>query len=205
MAMAPASDTTSDDRPADHNSQGVPGIYFLIRPTDVDGQTIKIIYHLQQLREHLYPAFTAAFRVHGFDAVPWKNMLYVLTVGGEVYLKGKKFINRKTYAPHTMDRVFMQRERALVVELMTVVFDNRDNLSYMRELTPFEEVAASLQFDTSITLRKTTVLFHALDGPTEDTYRVIIEGEGAGDNLCIHRFKFQPSRRWHCRRYPEDV
>ena len=137
--------------------------------------------------------------------MPWIDLLRALTVGGEITLKGKKFINRKTYKPHTMERVFMQRERALVLELMTIVFDNADNVSYMRERAPFAEVAASLQFDASIALRKTTVIFHALDGPREDTYRVIIEGEGSGENLCIHRFKFQPSRRWHCRRYPEDV
>ena len=205
MAMAPASDTISDNQPADHNSQEVPGMYFLIRPSDDNGQAIKIIYLLEQLREHLYPAFAAAFRVHGFDAVPWKDMLYVMTVGGEIDLKGKKFFNRKTYVPQTMDRVFMQRERALVSELMTTVFNNRVTLSYMRELTPFEQVAASLQFDASIALRKTVLLFQAVDGSKEDTYRVIIEGEGAGDNLRIHRFKFQPSRCWHRRRYPEDV
>uniref|UniRef100_A0A7S0MIQ8 Uncharacterized protein n=1 Tax=Cryptomonas curvata TaxID=233186 RepID=A0A7S0MIQ8_9CRYP len=92
VAMA-TFDTTSDNRPADHNSQVVQGMYFRIRPSDDTRQTIKIIYHLQQLREHLYPAFAAAFRVHGFDAVPWKDMLYVLTVGGEVDLKGKKIFN----------------------------------------------------------------------------------------------------------------
>jgi len=57
-----------------------------------------------------------------------------------------------------MDRVFMQREWALVIELMNIVFDNRVTLSYKREPTPFEQVAASLQFDTSIALRKNTVL-----------------------------------------------
>jgi hypothetical protein len=46
--------------------------------------------------------------------VPWEDLLNVLTVGGEVVLKGMKFINRQAYAPHTMERVFMQRERALV-------------------------------------------------------------------------------------------
>ncbi len=205
MAVAPAPDTTIDNQPADHNSQEFQGISFLISPSDDSGQTIKIIYHLEHLLEHLYPAFAATFRVHGFDAVPWRDMLYVLTVGGEVDLKGKKFVNRKTYSPQTMDRVFMQRERALVFELMTTVFNNRVTLSYMRELTPFELVATSLQFDASIALRKTTMLFHAVDESKEDTYRVIIEGQGSGDNLRIHRFKFQPSRCWHRRRYPENV
>jgi hypothetical protein len=104
-----------------------------------------------------------------------------------------------------MDSVFMRRERALVSELMTIVFNTADNVSYMRELTPFEEVATSLQFDTSIAFRKTTILYHAMDEPREDTYRIIIEGEGKGANLHVHRFKFQPSRYWHCHRYPENV
>jgi hypothetical protein len=120
-------------------------------------------------------------------------------------LKGKKFINRQAYAPHTMGRLFMRRERALVSELMTIVFNRAGNVSYMRELAPFEEVLTRLQFDASIAMRKTIMLYHALHGPEADTYRIIIAGEGKGSNLCIHRFKFQPSRCWHCRRYPEDV
>jgi hypothetical protein len=147
----------------------------------------------------------SAFRAHGFDDVPWEDLLYVLTVGGEIDLKGKKFINRQAYAPHTMDRLFMRRERALVSELMTIVFNRAGNVSYMRELAPFEEVLTRLQFDASIAMRKTIMLYHALHGPEADTYRIIIAGEGKGSNLCIHRFKFQPSRCWHCRRYPEDV
>ncbi len=131
--------------------------------------------------------------------------MYVLTVGGEVDLKGKKFINRQAYAPHTMERVFMRRERALFSELMTIVFNHAGNVSYMRELAPFEEVSTSFQFDASFALRKTTLLYHALHGPQADTYRIIIEGEGKGANLRIYRFKFQPSRCWRCRRYPEDV
>ena len=205
MVVAPASDTTSDDRAAAHESQAVPGICFLIGPTVGRMQTIKILYLMPQLCEQLYPAFAAAFRVHGFDAVPWKDLLYALTIGGEVVLKGKKFYNRQTYAAHTMEKVFMRRERDLVLELMTIVFYNRVTLPHARELTPFKQVSASLQFDTSIALRKTILLFHADDGSMEDLYRVIIEGKGAGDDLRIHRFKFQPSICWHQARYPQDV
>jgi hypothetical protein len=205
MAVAPTSDTTSDDRAAADESQGVPGICFFIGPTVGRMQTIKVLYLMPQLCEHLYPAFATAFRVHGFDAVPWKDLLKKLTVGGEVDLKGKKFYNRKTYSPHTMEKVFMRRERDLVLELMTIVFNNRFSLAYARELTPFKQVSASLQFNTSIALRKTVLLFRADDGPMEDLYRVIIEGEGAGDNLRIHRFKFQPSNCWLQARYPQDV
>ena len=205
MAVAPTSDTTSDDRAAAHESQEVPGTCFFIGPTVGRMQTIKILYLMPQLCEHLYPAFAAAFRVHGFDAVPWKDLLYTLTVGGVIDLKGKKFYNRKTYTPHTMEKVFMRRERDLVLELMTIVFDTRVTLPYERELTPFKQVSASLQFNSSIALRKTILLFHAEDGSEGDLYRVIIEGEGAADNLRIHRFKFQPSRCWHQARYPQDV
>lgn len=192
---------TGGNQPVYHEFEG---IQFVIPPFG-NLQTIKIVYDNQQLLTSLYPAFKSAFRAHGFDDVPWENLLYFLTVGGEVDLKGKKFINRQAYAPHTMERLFMRRERALVSELMTIVFNRAGNVSYMRELAPFEEVLTNLQFDASIALRKTTMLFHALHGPEEDTYRIIIEGVGTGANLRIHRFKFQPSRCWHCRRYPEDV
>ena len=192
---------TGGNQPVYHDYEG---IQFTIPPFG-NLQTIKIVYNNQQLLSSLYPDFQSAFRAHGFDDVPWEKLLYVLTVGGEVDLMGKKFINRQAYAQHTMVRLFMRRERALVSELMTIVFNRARNVSYMRELAPFEEVATSLQFDASIALRKTTMLFHAVHGPEADTYRIIIEGEGTGENLRIHRFKFQPSRCWHCRRYPEDV
>jgi hypothetical protein len=204
MAMAPAmieEAGTGGNQPVNHDFEG---IHFAISPFG-DFQTIKIVYANQQLLTSLYPAFMSAFRAHGFDDVPWEDLLYVLTVGGEIDLKGKKFINRQAYAPHTMDRLFMRRERALVSELMTIVFNRAGNVSYMRELAPFEEVLTRLQFDASIAMRKTIMLYHALHGPEADTYRIIIAGEGKGSNLCIHRFKFQPSRCWHCRRYPEDV
>ena len=201
MASTTIVDAIGGEKSACHNFRGM---YFLIPPFG-NGQTIKIVYDRQQLQTSLYPAFESAFRAHGFDEVPWEDLLKVLTVGGEVDLKGKKFINRQAYAPHTMDSVFMRRERALVSELMTIVFNTADNVSYMRELTPFEEVATSLQFNTSIAFRKATILYHAMDEPREDTYRIIIEGEGKGANLHVHRFKFQPSRYWHCHRYPENV
>jgi hypothetical protein len=197
-------DATGGSQPVHHYFEG---IQFAIQSPfgNHDLPTIKIVYDNHQLLTSLYPAFKSAFQAHGFDDVPWEDLLYVLTVGGEVDLKGKKFINRQAYAPHTMERVFMRRERALVSELMTIVFNHAANVSYMRELAPFEEVLTSFQFDASSALRKTTLLYHALHGPQADTYRIIIEGEGKGANLRIHRFKFQPSRCWHCRRYPEDV
>jgi hypothetical protein len=181
------------------------GKYFLISPYGNELQTIKILYPKQHLLESVYPAFQETFHAHGFDEVPWDNLLFALTVGGEIVLKGKKFINRQTYAPYTMPKVFMRHERALASELMTIVFNKADTVSYMRELAPFEEVGTALEFDVANALRKTTMLFHAVNELQEDTYRIIIEGEGKGANLFVHRFKFQPSRVWHCRRYPEDV
>jgi hypothetical protein len=189
------------DQPAGH---GFEGLSFTISAFG-NGQIIKIVYSKQQLLETMYPAFKAAFRQHGFDDVPWKDLLYVLTVGGEIDLRGKRFINRETYSPLTMERLFMKRERALVFELMTIVFNTAENVANMRGIAPFREVATSLQFDASVALRKTTLVYHALGECLEDTFRIIIEGEGTGENLRIHRFKFQPSRRWHCQRYPENV
>ena len=78
--------------------------------------------------------------------------------------------------------------------LMTIVFNHAGNVSYMRELAPFEEVLTSLQFDASIALRKTTLLYQGLHGPQADIYRIIIEGERKGANLRIQWFAFQSSR-----------
>lgn len=200
-AMSVSSDATGGNQQAGHAFQVM---CFLINPHG-NGQKIKIAYKWQQLLELVYPAFKETFQAHGFDEVPWDNLLKVLTVGGEILLKGKKFINRQSYAPHTMQKVFMRHERALVWELMTIVFNKADTVSYMRELAPFEEVGTALEFDFANALRKTTMLFHAVSKPRGDTCRIIIEGEGKGANLCIHQFKFQPSRDWHCRRYPENV
>jgi hypothetical protein len=201
-AQMATSDATGGNQQAGHAFQGK---YFLIRPHGNELQTIKILYQRQHLLESVYPAFKETFQAHGFDEVPWDPLLKVLTVGGEIGLKGKKFINRQSYAPHTMQKVFMQRERALVCELMTIVFNKADTVSYLREQAPFEEVATGLEFNTAIALRKTSILYHAVGEPRGDTYRIIIEGEGSGANLRFHRFKFQPSRDWHCRRYPENV
>ena len=197
-------DATGGSQPVHHYFEG---IQFAIQSPfgNHDLPTIKIVYDNHQLLTSLYPAFKSAFQAHGFDDVPWEDLLYVLTVGGEVDLKGKKFINRQAYAPHTMERVFMRRERALVSELMTIVFNHAANVSYMRELAPFEEVATSLQFDASIALRKSFILYRAIGGYQDDTYRIIIEGEGTGANLRVHRFKFQPTHCWHRCRYREHV
>jgi hypothetical protein len=205
-AQMATSDATGGNQQAGHAFQGK---YFLIPPHGNELQTIKILYQRQHLLESVYPAFKETFQAHGFDEVPWDNLLKVLTVGGEIVLKGKKFINRQAYAPHTMQKVFMRHERALASELMTIVFNKADTVSYMRELAPFEEVGTALEFDFANALRKTTMLCHAVNTPREDsiqdTYRIIIEGEGKGANLFVHRFQFQPSRVWHCRRYPENV
>ena len=201
-AQMATSDATGGNQQAGHAFQGK---YFLIPPHGNELQTIKILYQRQHLLESVYPAFKETFQAHGFDEVPWDHLLKVLTVGGEIVLKGKKFINRQTYAPHTMQKVFMRQERALASELMTIVFNKADTVSYMRELAPFEEVGTALEFDFANALRKTTMLCHAVNNPREDTYRIIIEGEGKGANLFVHRFQFQPSRAWHCRRYPENV
>ena len=202
MAMVvDSADSTGSYQPANDSFDGMA---FIIRPFG-NGQTIKILYRMDQLLAFLFPAFTSAFLAHGFDDVPWENLLYALTVGGEIDLMGKRFINRQTYAPHTMERLFMQRERALVSELMAIVFNSADTIAYMRDLTPYEEVATCLQFEYAIALRKTTMVYRAVEGPPGDTYRIIIEGVGKGEALRHHRFSFQPSRSWHCRRYPENV
>jgi hypothetical protein len=88
-------------------------------------------------------------------------------------------------------------QRSPTSHIMNIVFNKKANVHYKREVTPFEELVESFKFDTSVVhvaLRK----FHALGDDRDDTYLVIIEGEGNGKKLKTHLFEFQPSERWHC-------
>ena len=188
-----------DEADADHFR----GWAVVLRPLS-NGHRCRFVYKLQQLEESVFPALKREFQESGFGEVPWVDFLRLVTTGGEVTLEGPKFINRKSYNPvHMMETVFMRRERAFAMALLTIVFSKASNVPYKREPVSLEAVATRLKFDASIALRKTTVIFHAENASHDDIYRIIIEGEGKGKNLHKHRFKFQPSESWLCHRYPE--
>ena len=167
-------------------------------------QLIKVVYKRESLKT-IITLFKRTFQALGFDqvGVDWEDLVLTVAKGGEIRLKGPMFMNRETYDSRTMYSMFMVRERALVRKLMTIVFI--DHVSFLREPTPFQEVSLGFKFNTSVAFRKSTFEFHAEDYRPEDTYTVIVEGQGSGENQCVHMFKFQPSMRWMINRYPVNV
>ena len=88
-------------------------------------------------------------------------------------MKGPKFINRQTYTLEAMKSQFMRCEQDLVADLMATVFNTEENLPYSEELlTPLIVVSSHFEFDASVALRKSTVLFHA--SPAADEHRDVI-------------------------------
>ncbi len=171
-----------------------------------DGTTleIKVLFRHDQMEEKIFPAFKRTFEAYKFNQVWWTDLLKAMTIGGNIQLTGPKFINRKSYNPDTIPIVFMRRIREFVGELMNIVFNDEANLPFQRQraLAPCNEVEGSFEFKPSTAFRKSTVYYHVEDGPEDDTYRVIIEGEGKGKNLCTHLFQFEPSLNWLAYRYP---
>jgi hypothetical protein len=167
-------------------------------------QEIKVVYKHDQLEEKIFPAFKRTFEAYKFNQVRWKDLLKAITVGGDIQLTGPKFIDRKSFHAETIPNVFMRRIREFVAELMNIVFNDEANLPFQRQraLAPCNEVAARFMYEPSTAFRKSTVYFHVEDGPEDDTYRVIIEGEGQGKNLGTHLYQFEPSLNWLAYRYP---
>ena len=167
---------------------------------------IKVLYRHDQIEEKIVPAFKKTFEAYKFNQVKWTDLLEAMTVGGAIQLTGPEFISRKSFNADPIPNVFMRRIREFVGELMNIVFNDEANLPFQRQraLAPCNEVAARFMFKPSTAFRKSTVYFHAEDGPEDDTYRVIIEGEGKGKNLRTHLFQFEPSLNWLVYRYPGD-
>jgi hypothetical protein len=138
----------------------------------------------------------------GKFAGDWWDLLRAILFGGDVSLQGPKYINRKTYDPKTMRQTFMRSHRDLVVELMTIVFNEQANIPFspISQPTSFKEIQGSFEFDTSTAKRKATIIYRAVDKQPDDVYRVIIHGEGK-ENLFTHTFQFQPSQHWISARY----
>ena len=165
---------------------------------------IKVLYRLDQIEEKIVPAFKKTFEAYKFNQVPWTDLLKAMTVGGDIQLTGPKFIDRKSFHADPIPNVFMRRIREFVAQLMNIVFNDEANLPFQRQraLAPCNEVAARFMYKPSTAFRKSTVYFHVEDGPEDDTYRVIIEGEGKGKNLGTHLYQFEPSLNWLAYRYP---
>ena len=158
----------------------------------------------------MYSQFEKIFRNNGFScSVPGADLLRTILLGGNLSLKGPKFINRQTYTMEAMKSQFMRCERNLVNDLLATVFNTEENLPYSEELlTPLIVVSSHFEFDASVALRKSTVLFHAspaADEHRDALYRVIVEGKGKGSDQYTHMFQFQPSTCWLTTRYPEEV
>jgi len=188
-------------------------VFLALVPTQSDwrpGHIVRIAYTEKQLEESMYSQFEKIFRNNGFScSVPGADLLRTILLGGNLSLKGPKFINRQTYTMEAMKSQFMRCERNLVNDLMATVFNTEENLPYSEELlTPLIVVSSHFEFDASVALRKSTVLFHAspaADEHRDALYRVIVEGKGKGSDQYTHMFQFQPSTCWLTTRYPEEV
>ena len=159
------------------------------------------MYKEEQLQQNVFPRFKQAFQAHGCDEVgDWWELLCAILFGGDVSLQGPKY-NMKTFR-----QKFMRSHRDLVVELMTIVFNEQANIPFrpISQPTSFTEFQGRFEFDTSTAKRKATIIYRAVDKQpdesSDDVYRVIIHGEGK-ENLFTNTFRFQPSQFWISARY----
>jgi hypothetical protein len=173
----------------------------------IGGRPVRLVYKEEQLQQNVFPRFKQAFQAHGCDEVgDWWELLCAILFGGDVSLQGPKYINRKTYNMKTFRQKFMRSHRDLVVELMTIVFNEQANIPFrpISQPTSFKEFQGRFEFDTSTAKRKATIIYRAVDKQpdesSDDVYRVIIHGEGK-ENLFTNTFRFQPSQFWISARY----
>jgi hypothetical protein len=174
-----------------------------------NGHVVKFVYKEGQLNEKIFPAMKDALENGGFkpqfpmgncgESWMW-DLLTLVSVGGSVSFTGPMYPNPRSYKMDTMKDVFMKPERALVKELMTIVFGMDDHASFGRTSISFDEVYARFKFDTDTASRSALLMFRA-ENQSEDLYRVKIEG--APDDLSTHIFSFEPSTTWLCSRYPQ--
>jgi hypothetical protein len=165
-----------------------------------DGHRVRILYKTSQLEESIYPDLNRSLQEGGFQAREdlW-GLLNTVAVGGAISLNGPRYPNPKCYKPHTMQDVFMRTERTLAHALMTTVFCK--TVPYGSSPISFREIHGKFVFDTDTAFRCATLMFHAENESEKDLYRITIEG--TGNDLSMHRFTFEPSLTWLCRRYPE--
>ena len=166
-----------------------------------NGHKIKILYKNSQLEEAIYPNLSRTLQEGGFQAEgrDWWNFLKMVATGGTTSLNGPRFPNPKYYKLATMQAEFMRAERTLAHALLTAVFCKE--VPYGCSPISFKEASGCFKFDTDTAFRRATHVFRAENESEKDLYRITIEG--TGHNLSMHRFSFEPSLTWLCRRYPE--
>ena len=166
-----------------------------------NGHTIKILYKNSQLEEAIYPNLSRTLQEGGFQAEgrDWWNFLKMVATGGTTSLNGPRFPNPKSYKLATMQAEFMRAERTLAHALLTAVFCKE--VAYGCSPISFKEVSGCFKFDTDTAFRRATHVFRAENESEKDLYRITIEG--TGHDLSMHRFTFEPSLTWLCRRYPD--
>ena len=166
-----------------------------------NGDTIRVLYKISQLEEVIYPNLIRTLQEGGFQAEGdlW-DLLCTVAIGGTTSLNGPRYPNPKFFKTQTIKAEFMRSERDLAHALMTAVFCQEVATPYGRSPISFKEVNGFFKFDTDTGFRCATLMFHAENEPKEDLYQIVIEG--TGNDLSKHRFTFDPSLTWLCRRYP---
>ena len=165
-----------------------------------NGHRMRLLYKSSQLEEFIYPDLKRSLQEGGFqvEANMWK-LLQKVAVGGTMSLNGPRFPNPKSYKLATMQAEFMRAERTLAHALLTAVFCKE--VPYGCSPISFKEVSGCFKFDTDTAFRRATHVFRAENESEKDLYRITIEG--TGHDLSMHRFTFEPSLTWLCRRYPD--
>jgi hypothetical protein len=172
----------------------------MVYPTLSNGHTIRILYRDSQLKEVIYPDLIRTFQEGGFQAIgDWWDLIQLVSVGGTISLAGPRYPNPKKYRPETMKDVFMLAERNLAHALVTTIFSKE--VPFGCSPISFEEVQGRFNFDTRNAFRCATFVIRARNGLQNDLYRITIEG--TENDLAMHRFTFEPSITWLCRRFPE--
>ena len=103
----------------------------------IGGRPVRLVYKEEQLQQNVFPRFKQAFQAHGCDEVgDWWELLCAILFGGDVSLQGPKY-NMKTFR-----QKFMRSHRDLVVELMTIVFNEQANIPFrpISQPTSFREI-----------------------------------------------------------------
>ncbi len=127
------------------------------------------------------------------------KLLRTVAFGDEIYLKGPTSIKPPSYTSETID-FCLKPQRALAQSLLNQVFNKKENLAYLRDPTDIGKVGTRIKLQPG-TFRGTKVTFRALDLPDSGFYSVQIVGSKGCDT---HRFRFEPSIKWACSRFPEN-
>jgi len=202
MANPPA--RTVPDPPAARTFQGI-GFRF--------GPGI-VTYEDYRLQQVVYPAIDSVLRNHGFSGYePAKVLAHVVGYEAEnfITLKGPPFSAADSFAfvegvpggPFHMPNLLLAKDRAMVDDLMEVVFSKPDSVARNSSAIPLFAKQVGYKQKISTGFREWVAIYSVAESPDEvlDSMLVTIQGQGSEPN----QFKFQPSFLWLQNRYRQPT